>query len=485
VRGTGTDFRWLGELQAAAASTPSLTLGGLFLSDAVAEYRDQELIASAGNARAARFSVAEAEFEDLRTRDMRMTYRNGALTLAAPGAQASRFAMADYDLRNVDAAGVNVTDTGDRTDVEIDRLRAAEAAIGSTRVRSLSADNFDLVDLPATTDITMWNVRAERLDADGTRVDGLVADRVTVEDRGASTVVYSNSLQIASAEAAGAILGSLNIAGVRLTIRSGRVEAVSDDIDAGTVRLQPGETLAEGGTFEDVRIARPVFILEPSGRYRASADMSLGGGIVGSIPLGAATAQVTATNDSVQLTGLDANVMDGSVSGQAVIALNERSRSDINAAFTGLDLSKLVALGAGRVIPFEGTATGNVDLDFAGTNFRTASGSVEADIAANAGSDADGRIPLAGRLELDGVNGLFDIDVARLNTDNTDLTATGRIDLAGDDSDLGISLVSSDASEVERLLRVTNIAPEIESQLDTFEVEIAGDMRFDAKLLGN
>src|SRR5690606_40102050 len=130
VRGTGTDFRWLGELQAAAASTPSLTLGGLFLSDAVAEYRDQELIASAGNARAARFSVAEAEFEDLRTRDMRMTYRNGALTLAAPAAQVSRFTMDDCDLRDTDAGGVRVSDTGGRTAVEVDRLTAANATLG-------------------------------------------------------------------------------------------------------------------------------------------------------------------------------------------------------------------------------------------------------------------------------------------------------------------------------------------------------------------
>src|SRR5213079_3201773 len=41
VRGTGTDFRWVGELQAAAAKAPLLTLGGLFLSDAVAEYKDR------------------------------------------------------------------------------------------------------------------------------------------------------------------------------------------------------------------------------------------------------------------------------------------------------------------------------------------------------------------------------------------------------------------------------------------------------------
>src|SRR6185369_5789385 len=44
VRGTGTDFRWVGELQAIAAKSPSLTLGRLFLSDAVEELQDNELI---------------------------------------------------------------------------------------------------------------------------------------------------------------------------------------------------------------------------------------------------------------------------------------------------------------------------------------------------------------------------------------------------------------------------------------------------------
>src|SRR5690606_32748562 len=175
------------------------------------------------------------------------------------------------------------------------------------------------------TDISRTNVGADRLDAEGARVGDLVADRVTVEDRGAATVVYSNNVQMASAEAGGAILGSMNIAGVRLTIRSGRVEAVSQDIDAGTVQLRAGETFAEGGTLENVRIGQPVFILEPSGRYRASADMSLGGGIIGSIPLGAATARVNATNDNVELTGLNAQVMDGSVEGRALIALTARS----------------------------------------------------------------------------------------------------------------------------------------------------------------
>ena len=55
IRGTGTDFKWFGELQAAAAETPLGTLGGLFISDAVAEYKEKNFTANLGNVRAKRF----------------------------------------------------------------------------------------------------------------------------------------------------------------------------------------------------------------------------------------------------------------------------------------------------------------------------------------------------------------------------------------------------------------------------------------------
>src|SRR5687767_14104218 len=89
VRGSGTDFRWVGELQAAAARTKSLTLGGLFLSDAVAEYKDRQLTATAGNGRAQRFSVAEAEFENLYASGLRYSRNDGVTNLSAPNARAA------------------------------------------------------------------------------------------------------------------------------------------------------------------------------------------------------------------------------------------------------------------------------------------------------------------------------------------------------------------------------------------------------------
>ncbi|MCV4608389.1 hypothetical protein OFB74_36375, partial [Escherichia coli] len=68
-----------------------------------------------------------------------------------------------------------------------------------------------------------------------------------------------------------ASLGSVNVAGVRLTIRQGRIEGRTADIDAGDVELTKSPTLRDGGKLEALKLASPYFVLEPSGRYRASA----------------------------------------------------------------------------------------------------------------------------------------------------------------------------------------------------------------------
>ena len=68
-------------------------------------------------------------------------------------------------------------------------------------------------------------------------------------DTQGETVIYSDKLRIAKIDAGSAVLGSLSIAGVRLTIRQGRVEGTSKDIDAGTVALAKSSTLPDGGSL--------------------------------------------------------------------------------------------------------------------------------------------------------------------------------------------------------------------------------------------
>lgn len=488
VRGTGTDFRWLGDLQAAAASSKNLSLGGLFLSDALAELKDRELRAEVRSGRTASLKIKKNEFADLTANDLRFRNANGLTLLTAPNARSRSFTTEDYKLGGITGRNLLVRDQDGRTDVEADDLRAETADTKGAKLKNVAASRFRFTDLPATTEVFAENLVAERLDANGTRIDGLAAPSVELRDNQAETIIYADKLRVAKVDTSSAVLGSLNIGGVRLAIRRGRVEGRSNDIDAGNVALKKTSTLPDGGNLEAVKIARPVFTLEPSGRYRVTADMSLGGGSLGSVALGAASAKVDVSNDRAALNDLTASVMDGTLKGQAIIGLNDRAPSQLVGDFTDLDVGKLLALQSGRVIPVEGKTTGRVDLSFTGTNFRNASGTLDADIAANAGSPGqtgDGLIPINGKVNLRALNGLFNVDVANLKTTNSTFDATGRFDLKNNDSDLTLALRSTDANEIDRIVRVLGVSPELESQMDSMQIQVAGNLTFDGRVTGN
>jgi len=387
-------------------------------------------------------------------------------------------------LRGVNASDVRITNRGSRTDVKAGTMRAENIETEDVRLRNLRASNITAINNGNRTDVKAGQVQADGVDADGAKVGNLNATGVDVNIAGDTTKIYSNNLQVARVETNAATLGSLNVGGVRLTIRQGRIEGTTGDINAGNIALSKS-TLPDGGNLEKVVIYKPVFVLEPSGRYRASADLSLGGGVLGSVRLGAARASVVAENDQVALKNLTADVMDGKISGDATIALTNRRRSQVDAAFSNLDLSKLLALQGGRVVPIEGRTTGNVNLTFAGTNFKTASGNLTADFAANAGTTTRGLVPVNGRLGLRATNGLFDIDYANLNTEKSQLNATGSFDLNGYNSNLNLVLNSTDASEIVRIIRVLNVSPELETQLDNYNAEFAGNLNFNGTVTGN
>ncbi len=484
VRGTGTDFRWVGELQAAAAKSPSETIAGLFVSDAVAEYKDSQFSATLGSLRAQKFSSEDVELQNLLANSVKITNADGTTNVTAPNLRAGQVNAEGATLRGVNAGNVKITNRGGRTDVKAGTVRAETIATEDVRLRNLRANNVTATDTDARTDVKLGQVQADGLDASGAKVGNLNASGVDVQIVGSEIKIYSNNLQVARVETDAAILGSINVAGVRLTIRQGRIEATSGDINAGNVALTKS-AIDGGGTLENVKLYKPVFVLEPSGRYRASADMSLGGGVLGSVKLGAARANVVAENEQVALKNLTADVMDGKIEGNATIALTTRRRSEVNANFSNLDLSKLLALQGGRVVPIEGKTTGNVNLTFAGTNFKTASGTLTADFAANAGTAERGLVPVNGRLGLRATNGLFDVDYANLKTEKSELSATGSFDLSGSNSNLNLALNSTDASEIERIIRVLNISPELETQLDNYKAQFAGNLNFNGTITGN
>ncbi|HEY0004295.1 MAG TPA: translocation/assembly module TamB domain-containing protein [Pyrinomonadaceae bacterium] len=415
VMGTGTDFRFLGELRSASLRyTNSTSVSGLILSDVMAESRENTLVARMGRAFAA----------------------------------------------SVNSSG---------------------ASLGGVRLSNVQLRSENQV-----TKGTAQSVQAETVTASGTRVNGLTATGVDFTSRDGTTNVTSDNLRVGGINARGAQIGSLNIAGVRLAIRDGRVQGSTADFNVGTVNIAEGKSAGglPPGHLDNLRVARLAFTVEPSGSYRASADLSLGGGVLGEVNLGAARANVVASNSQIQVNNFNAEVMGGSARGNAVVSLARRGSSHVSAEFSNLDVGKLVSLLSGRAMPVAGQATGTADLRFPETDLTQASGNARISFTAETGDDASGRTPLNGEVALRADRGLFNIERANLRTAASELTATGQFSFESANSNLQINLASSDAAELQRVLATSGLLPDVEEQLNTYGVELAGNLSFNGTLRG-
>src|SRR5687768_4772014 len=404
VMGTGTDFRWVGELRAVAERSYGTTLTGLILRDARAEMND------------------------------------GVLTAASS------------------------------------QFTANGLALSGAKVNGITASNLQVRSQNDVTTATVANVKAGTVSASGATIKGVTANDVEVTDRGGVTSVVVRNVQVGATSAAGAEIGSLNIAGVRLSVRNRRIEGSTDDIDAGTVKFAEGQA-------ENVRLAKPVFVVEPSGSYRATADLSIGGGVLGQMELGQARASVVATNREIQLNNFSAEAFNGRASGNARIALAKNGRSQVAAEFNDVDVAGPLAAIAGSAVPLTGRATGRVDLTFPGTDVKLASGTLTTRLSAETGQTSADRIPITGEVTVRANQGLFDIQAMNLQTPATRLNATGRFSFEGD-SNLTVDLASSDAAELQTVLISSGLLPDIEDEMDNLKLGIAGQLAFNGNIRG-
>jgi translocation and assembly module TamB len=484
VRGTGYDFNWLGELEAAAARSPNMSIASLFLSDARAEYKDRQLRMSASRGRAGKYAVGRARFGNLQADALTLSTADGGVSVNARSARTGVFETDDYRLDDVTGQNIRVRNANRRTSVDIDGLRARSAELDGNRANGLQVGKFSFFDDPLATTVRFERVIAENVFIQATRIDGLEIPRVDMRNTREGLAVYTEKARIARLDTDAAVLGSFNVGGVRLTVRRGMIEVSSNDIDVGEVAVKRSETFPEGGKLADVRFGKPIFVLEPSGRYRASADMTLGGGLVGNMDLGAVRSRVTVTNGVISLNDIDADIIGGKLLGDASIATTNRGRTSLKLDLRQLNASKLLALLTGSIIPIEGRTDGKLDITFSGRDGRSISGSVRADIVANAGSAERGLVPIEGKLDLIADNGLFSVNTAVFRSESSLLMADGRLDVRDDNSDLEIRLSSSDAAEVERLIRVTDLMPSVEKQIDALKIAAQGRVDMNAVLKG-
>jgi translocation and assembly module TamB len=404
VMGTGSDFRWVGELRAAAARAYGTNIAGLILMDARADLNDGLLTASSSQLRANSLNASGAKVNGITASDLRVRSQNEVTTA------------------------------------------------------------------------TVSSVKAGTVVASGAKVDGVTATNVDVASRGGVATVAVKEVQVGATSAAGAEIGSVSIAGVRLSVRGNRIEGSTSDINAGTVKFADGRA-------ENVRLARPVFVVEPSGRYRASADLSIGGGVLGKMNLGQVQAKLVATSSEIQLNDFKADVFKGQAAGSARIATGRGGASRLAATFSGIDIAGPLTAFAGGAVPLAGIARGKVDVAFPGTDFKQASGTLNTQLTSSAANTDSGRIPITGELAVMADRGLFQIQHVDLQTPATKLKATGQFSFAGN-SNLAVDLNSTDASELQAVLISSGLLPDVEEQMRSSGLELAGQLSFNGTLKG-
>jgi len=356
------------------------------------------------------------------------------------------------------------------------QFRANSLATSGARADGVTASDIRVRNEGDGTTASIASVRLGTVNASGAQVSGVTANNIDINSRGGVTNVIVNDVQVGATTAAGAEIGNINIAGVRLSVREGRIEGTTADIDAGTVRLADGHA-------DNVKLARPVFVVEPSGRYRASADLSIGGGVLGRMNLGQVQAQVVATSSEIQLNDFVADIFNGRAAGSARVALVRSATSQVNARFNNIEVSGPLTAFAGTVVPLSGSASGTINLSFPGTNYELASGTLNTEFTGGAADPAAGRVPLTGQVDITASRGLFQIERMNLSTPATRLNATGGFSFAGD-SNLEVSVNSSDAAELQTVLISSGLLPEVEEQMRSYGVDLAGELAFNGSLHG-
>ncbi|HEV7474815.1 MAG TPA: translocation/assembly module TamB domain-containing protein [Pyrinomonadaceae bacterium] len=404
VMGTGSDFKWIGELRAAAERSYGTTITGLILQDARAEMNGGVLSAS--------------------------STRFNAGGIAASGTRVSGISASDLKFRL----------EGKKTSGSVASVKTGEIVTADARVKSVTAN------------------------------------QVVFAGEGGNTVVNIKEILVGGIKAKDAEVASFNIAGVRFSVRGGRVEGSTADITPGNVKLADGQ-------LENLRLAKPVFVIEPSGRYRASADLSIGGGVLGQMKMGQAKAALVATSSQIQLNDFTADLFSGGIRGNATIALTKSGPSKVVASFEGLDVAAPLTVIAGTAPPLAGHATGKVDLAFPGMNFKEASGTISTQIVADTVDPQSERTPISGEISVRANRGRFDIDRVDLQTAASRLKASGQFSFDGD-SNLLVDLNSIDASELQRVAISSGLLPDLEEQINQYGVELRGSLAFNGTVRG-
>ena len=472
ISGEGDQFKLTGEIKSDALAADGLRLQGLNVSaSGSGQGRSYQIN---GKAVADLLNAGDFRIDGLQLAGQVMGTGSDFRWIGELRAVAERSygtTMTGLLLRDARVEKSNETFTASANQFVANSLVASGARVAGITASDLRAKHENNV-----TTASIANVKAGTVSASGATIQGVTANNLDLVDRDGVTSVVVKDVQVGATSASGVEIGNLNIAGVRLSVRNQQIQGSTADIDVGTVKLADGQA-------ENVKLTKPVFVVQPSGSYRATADLSIGGGVLGQMNMGAARASVVATNREIQLNNFTADVFDGRATGNARVAIGRGGSSQVQADFTNVDIAGPLTALAGSAVPLSGRATGRVDLTFPGTDVKLATGSITTQLSAATAQASADNIPITGTVALRADRGLFDIQQVNLQTPATKLTATGQFSFEND-SNLQVDLASNDAAELQAVLISSGLLPEVEEQLRSYGIGLAGQLAFNGNIRG-
>ncbi|HKG96414.1 MAG TPA: hypothetical protein VKA97_01280, partial [Pyrinomonadaceae bacterium] len=139
VMGTGTNFRWVGELRAVAEKSYGTTLTGLILRDARAEMNDGVLTAQSSQFTANGLTASGAKVNGITASNLQVRSENNVTTAKLDNVKAGTISASGAQVKGVTANNINIEDRGGVTsvvvkDVQVGATSAAGAEIGSLSI---------------------------------------------------------------------------------------------------------------------------------------------------------------------------------------------------------------------------------------------------------------------------------------------------------------------------------------------------------------
>jgi outer membrane protein assembly complex protein YaeT len=360
--------------------------------------------------------------------------------------EAARLFLADLTMNGIASARGRIEGAGASYNIKGD-LNAGEMAIANAKLRGAQIAQFNLESKENQIDFASNQLRAQSATVDSMRIGSIAIDNFKGDYKDGRAQANAASAHIAAVEWPDSKLEHLTLNGLTMT-------------------LSPSEREL---------------------RYQVKTGARLNQGAIGGIGFNNATAQAVFDNSALALSGIKAELLGGSLSGDFTLPLARGAAARAKASLTDLqtkDLFSTIATESGQAdkVPLAGKISGEAEISIIGANLRALNGVINArfDGKASDAPDSIDAIPVTGRVAVNAQNGIFNINELELSTDASKLRADGKLSVDGE-SDLQVTLNSTQA---EQLLQIARSIDAARPYIAEYEPQIIGDFKFAGRLSG-